>query len=269
MWIDSHAHLDAEVFDDDRAEALARARAAGVEVIVLAGAARTIEDLDRTVATAESDAAFYATAGVHPHEARFWSPALAERVRELARHPKVVGVGETGLDYHYDHSPRPDQREVFAAHVEIAREADLPVICHVRDAHADAATILEATGAAAVGGVIHCFTGGPADAEAYLALGFHISFSGIVTFRGKSAEPIREAARQVPADRLLLETDCPYLAPMPMRGKRNEPAYLVHTAAFVAELRAEPLEALAEATAANTRRLFGLRTLTPEDQRTP
>lgn len=258
MWIDSHAHLDTDAFDEDRAEALARAHAAGVETIILAGAARDVADLERTVAAAASDPTFFATVGVHPHEARFWTPELEERVRDLAGRSEVVAVGETGLDFHYDHSPRDRQEAVFEAHVELAREAGLPLVCHVRKAHREAAALLERTGAGEVGGVIHCFTGGPEDAEAYLALGFHISLSGIVTFKGKSAEPIREAAARIPADRLLLETDCPYLAPVPERGKRNEPAFLVYTATRVAELRGESLDALAAATAENTRRLFRL-----------
>lgn len=261
MLIDTHAHLDAPDFDDDRAEVLDRARAAGVREIVLAGAARTIEDLERTVLMAEVAPWLWATAGVHPHEARFYDSALAARIDELCANPNVVAVGETGLDFHYNHSPAADQARAFAHQIEIARSHGLPVVCHVRDAHAEAREVLADTSASDVGGIIHCFTGTPDDARAYVDLGFHISFSGIVTFRGARSEPIREAAARVPADRILIETDSPYLAPEPMRGKRNESAYLVHTAARVAALRGISAAELAALTSANARLLLGLPSL--------
>lgn len=259
MLIDTHAHVDAPDFDGDRLEVLERARDAGVGAVIIAGAARTVADLERTADTAEIAApvALYATAGVHPHEARFYGDEHEAAIERLAARPAVVAIGETGLDFHYNHSPPEVQAEVFARHVAVARRVGLPLVCHIRDAHGQARQILDAAGAAEVGGVIHCFTGGPADAAAYVERGFYISLSGIVTF-GKNAEPIREAARQVPADRLLVETDSPYLAPVPVRGRRNEPAFVAHTVARVAQLRGITEETLAEQTSANARALFGL-----------
>jgi TatD DNase family protein len=166
----------------------------------------------------------------------------------------VVAIGETGLDYYYDHSPRQAQRDAFVRFLDLARRVGKPVVCHIRDAHDDARAILAEHGAGR--GVIHCFTGTPADAAAYVALGYHVSFSGIVTY--KNAQPIRDAVREVPIDRLLIETDCPYLAPVPMRGKRNEPAYVVHTAAVVAREAGLPVEELARHTTANACAVFGL-----------
>jgi TatD DNase family protein len=183
------------------------------------------------------------------------------RIAELARHPRVCAIGETGLDYHYDHSPRDVQQAVFARFLRLAAEVNKPVTLHIRDAHEDAralwaAEVARAPSLTATGGVVHCFTGTPEDADAWLALGLHVSFSGIATF--KSAVGIQEAARRVPAERILVETDCPYLAPIPHRGKRNEPAYVVHTAQRVADLRGVSLDELARQTTLNARRLFGL-----------
>jgi TatD DNase family protein len=254
--IDSHAHVDGDEFAADRDAVLARARAAGVTPIVTVGTGPSLEHIARAAALAEREPDVYATAGVHPHDAGRiaddWWPAL----EALARRPRVVAVGETGLDYHYDHSPRGAQLAAFRRHVRLARAVGKPVVCHVRDAHADTLEILSSEGAAEVGGVIHCFTGGPDDARAYVAAGMHISFSGILTF--KTAAAIRAAVREVPLDRILVETDCPYLAPVPLRGRRNEPAYIVHTAEAVAREAGVPVEALAAATTANTSRLFRL-----------
>ncbi len=256
--IDSHAHVDAPQFDGDRAAVLERARAAGLEAIILVGAAGDLATAQRTVELAESAPDLYATVGVHPHEAckrdDSWWPALCE----LARRDSVVAVGESGLDYHYDLSPRAVQQQCFAEHIALAHRVGKPLICHIREAHDDARRLLTEAGTPPAGGVIHCFTGTPKDAARYVDMGFHISFSGIVTFKGASAAPVREAARAVPLHRILVETDCPYLAPVPMRGKRNEPAYVVHTAAAVAAERGIPLAELAEATVANTRSLFAL-----------
>jgi TatD DNase family protein len=195
----------------------------------------------------------FATAGVHPHDAALvkesWWPAL----EELCRRPRVVAVGEAGLDYHYDHSPREVQRQVFRVQARLARQLGKPLVCHVRDAHADT---LEIMAEAQVPGVIHCFTGGPDDARAYARLGLCVSFSGIVTF--KTAEAIRAAVREVPLEQLLIETDCPYLAPVPLRGRRNEPAFLVHTAEVVARAAGVSTEELAAASSANASRLFRL-----------
>ena len=261
-WIDSHCHLDGEGFDHDREEVLARARAAGVSPLIVVGTGGELAQLERAVALAEREADVWAVVGVHPHDAARFDPTAWAALEELARHPRVVAVGEIGLDFHYDHSPRDAQEEVFRRQVRLARTVGRPVVCHVREAHDEALAVLASAsadaGAANVDGVIHCFTGGPREAEAYLALGLYISFSGIVTFPARSVDPIRQAVRVVPYDRLLIETDAPYLAPVPFRGRRNEPAYVVHTAAALAELTGLSLFELATATNANTSRLFRL-----------
>lgn len=254
--IDSHCHLDMQDFADDRAAVLARAAAAGVATMITIGAGGPLEANDRALALADAHPQVYATVGVHPHEASQVSTAVLDDLARQARHPKVVAIGETGLDYHYDHSPRPRQRDAFAAFVQLARAAGLPVVVHLRDADADAADILRAERVGEVGGVIHCFSGGAASARIFLDLGLHISFSGIVTF--KTAEALREAARLVPADRLLVETDAPFLAPAPYRGRRNEPALVARTAAVLAALRGEPLATVAAGTRRNTERVFRL-----------
>jgi len=256
--IDSHAHLDGPEFDEDRDEVFARARAAGVVEIVIVGAGGDMETVERTVRLAAGRDGVHATVGVHPHDAAKLEESWWPRLRELAARPDVVAVGETGLDYYYDHSPHDVQRQRFREFVELAREVGKPVVCHIRDAHDDAKAILRETRAAELGAVIHCFTGTAADARDYAEMGCYVSFSGIVTFKGKSANPIREAVREVPLDRLLVETDCPYLAPVPNRGKRNEPAYVVHTAEVVAREAGVDLAELAARTVANTRRFFRL-----------
>jgi len=253
-WMDSHAHVDGPEFDADRDAVLARARAAGVRRIVVIGAVGDPTSADRAVALAERDPDIWATVATHPHDVAQMTPDWWATHERLARHPRVVAIGETGLDYYYDHSPRDAQQAAFRRFVAVAREVGKPVVCHIRDAHDDARAILAETGAAELGGVIHCFTGTPDDAAAYVALGFHVSFSGIATY--KTAQPIRDAVRRVPLDRILIETDCPYLAPVPMRGRRNEPAYVVHTAQVVAESAGVSLAELARATVANTCAVF-------------
>lgn len=251
--IDSHAHLDFDKFADDFDDVLARAAEAGVEMIVTIGtdlpSSRRARDL------AHRFSHLYASAGVHPHEADKFDDADWPALRALWDDPRVRGVGETGLDYYYDFSDRARQQVLFRRHLEVAGEVGRPVVVHVRDAYDDAFRIAEEVGLPA-GGVLHCFTGGPAEAERALALGFHVSFSGIVTF--KNAEENRQALPLVPDDRLLVETDSPFLAPIPKRGKRNEPAFVVHTARFVAEQRGIDYAALCALTRANTIRLFGL-----------
>jgi TatD DNase family protein len=257
--IDSHCHIDGDRFDGDRDAVLERARAAGIAAsVVVGGTSRTIDDLDRPVRTCGNVADLHPTVGVHPHDAEVLDEAMLAAIERLCRLPRVVAVGESGLDYHYDHSPRPQQRQGFAEHIRIARRVGKPIICHVRDAHEEAREILAAEGAAEVGAVIHCFTGTPDDAAAYVAMGCRVSFSGIVTFPGKASDPIREAVRRVPLDLLLIETDAPFLAPAPMRGKRNEPAFLVHTAEVVAREAGVDLAEVAARTAANARTLFSL-----------
>jgi TatD DNase family protein len=254
--IDSHCHLDMDEFAADRTAVLARAAAAGVSAMVTIGAGGPLEANQRAVALAAAHDPIYATVGVHPHEAALVSDAVIGTLEKLTSEPKVVAIGETGLDYFYDNSPRAQQRAAFARFIQLGRARGLPVVVHLRDADPDALDIMRAEGAAMAGGVIHCFSGDAASARAFLDLGFHISFSGIVTF--KNAAPLREAARIVPADRLLVETDAPFLAPVPQRGRRNEPALVVHTAAVLAEVRGESLATVAENTRRNAARLFRL-----------
>jgi TatD DNase family protein len=257
-FIDSHCHVDGSRFDADRAEVLARAREAGVTPMVVVGTGARLDEIRRAVDLAEREPDVFATVGVHPHDAAQIDAAGWQTLADYARHPRVVAVGETGLDYYYDHSPREAQADGFRRQIRLARELGKPIVCHIRDAHAESAALLKEEGAPEVGGVIHCFTGGPEEAKAYVALGFHVSFSGIVTFGGKSADPIRAALREVPLDRLLVETDAPFLAPVPKRGQRNEPAFVVHTAELVARELGVPLPEIASQTFANAARLFGL-----------
>jgi TatD DNase family protein len=259
--IDSHCHLELADFSDggvdEREAVIARARDAGLVALVCVGSGRSLDEVHNAVALAERHPDLWAAVGIHPHDAaRLPDGALAEIERLARKHPRVVAVGETGLDYHYDHSPRAEQQAALRAFIAVARRARKPLSLHIRDAHADALAICAEEGAAEVGGVVHCFTGTPDEADRWVALGFHISFSGAVTF--KSAAQIRQAAARVPADRVLIETDCPYLAPVPLRGKRNEPAYVVHTARVVAAERGLDLAALGTLTTDNARRLFRL-----------
>jgi TatD DNase family protein len=223
--LDSHAHLDDSDFDPDRAAVIERARAAGLRYILIAGGGTGPDRLDSPLAIAESHDWIYASVGIHPHEAQHFTDSHAEKILQLARHPKVLAVGEIGLDYYYDHSPRDVQKQVLIRQMELARELKLPIIIHCRDAWADlceiAATHWKPTG---LGGILHCFTGSIKDAQTFMELGFLISFAGNLTF--KKTENLRDVARLIPLDRMLTETDSPYLAPVPHRGKRNEPAYV-------------------------------------------
>ena len=241
--IDSHCHLDMDDFAADRADVVVRAASAGVVGMVTIGAGGPLEANHRAVALADTHASIYATVGVHPHDASQVTDAVLATIEALARRPKVVAIGETGLDYHYDHSPRPQQRTAFARFIQLARALGVPVVVHLREADTDALQIMRSEEARDAGGVIHCFSGDAASARAFLDLGFFISFSGIVTF--KNAAPLREVARIVPADRLMVETDAPFLAPVPCRGRRNEPALVVHTAQVLAEVRGEALATVA------------------------
>jgi TatD DNase family protein len=254
--IDSHCHLDGEGFAADLPQVLERARAAGVTAMICIGSGGDLGPARSSVALAARETDVYASVGVHPHDVARMAEDDWTALASLGSAARVVGIGETGLDYHYDYSPRDAQREAFRRFVALARAVRRPVISHVRDAHGDAAEILRAEGAADVGGVIHCFTGGVDDARAYLDLGHHLSFSGILTF--KTADDIRAAARFAPPERILVETDAPYLAPIPHRGKRNEPAYVAHTLEALAQVRGVPVAELDRITTENTRRLFGL-----------
>lgn len=251
---DSHCHLDSEQFAADREAVLERALAAGVERMLVIGTGDGPPDLEAAIRLADRYAPLLATVGVHPHDAAKVADGTLTRLEALLAHPKVVALGEIGLDYHYDFSPRDVQRSVFREQLEIARRHGKPVIIHTREAWDDTIAMLRQSPAGP--GILHCFSGGPEEAREALALGFHISFAGIVTF--PKAGQIQAAARETPLDRILIETDAPYLAPAPHRGKRNEPAFVAHTAAKVAQLRGMEPGALAAASGANFRRLMGL-----------
>jgi TatD DNase family protein len=250
--VDTHVHLDHVRFAEDRSVVLDRAREAGVGLMVTV--ASELKSARAAVNLADAETSVFAAVGVHPHEAAGAGPGFLEELRRLAGRPRVVAVGETGLDYHYDFSPRPVQREVFAAQLDLAAELNLPVIVHSREAADDTYALLRESRWSRA--VMHCFGGDWETARLFLDLGCYISLAGVVTFKGAVA--LGEVARKVPDDRLLLETDAPYLAPVPRRGRRNEPAYLGHTAAFVAELRGTTAERLAEITTANARTFFNL-----------
>jgi TatD DNase family protein len=253
MLVDSHCHLDFPDFAPDRADVLSRARNAGVGVMVTIGT--RLSKFAEVRAIAESDPALYCSVGVHPHEAEKEGVGDPAPLLERAQHPKVVGIGETGLDYFYKHSAPEAQARSFRAHIAAARESGLPLIVHARDADVDTIRIMaDEHRAGAYPGVIHCFTASRELAEHAVALGHYISFSGILTF--KNARDIQETAKALPLERILVETDAPYLAPMPNRGKRNEPANVAHTAAFLAKLRGETPERIADATSENFFRLF-------------
>jgi TatD DNase family protein len=249
---DSHAHVYWQSFDADRDEVLARARAAGVQRMIVVGTDVASSRAAFDLAAGELD--LFPTAGVHPHDAKDADDATLAEIAALCRRPECVGVGETGLDYVKEWSPRAVQIERYQWHLALARELDKPVVIHCRDAHADNVRIL--TEFAGVRGVMHCYSFGPDELDAYLDLGLYVSFSGMVTYPRNDAN--RAAAARVPADRLLVETDCPYLAPQARRGKRNEPAYAALTLAFLAELRGVAPQELAERTSANAAELFGL-----------
>jgi TatD DNase family protein len=251
--VDSHCHLDFADFGDDFSAVLDRARQNGVARMLTI--CTRVTKFDQVLKIAEAADNICCSVGIHPHEAANEPEVDVARLVELARHPKVVGIGEAGLDYFYDKSPRERQQEVFATHVEASRVSGLPLIVHSRDADADTVRLLQ-DGAKKGGltGVIHCFTSTQYLADAALEMGFYISLSGIVTF--KSAEALRAVAKTVPLDRLLVETDSPYLAPIPMRGKRNEPAFVRHTAQYVADFLGLSFDDLAAKTTANFDRLF-------------
>jgi TatD DNase family protein len=251
MLVDSHCHLDFEGLSNRLPEVLARMQTNGVGAAVCIGV--NLEDLPKVLSLAESDPRLFATVGVHPEYSDAREPSEDELVA-LATHPRVIGIGETGLDYYW-HKDAPEwQRERFRTHIRAARRARLPLVIHTRDSAADTLRLMAEEGAGEVGGVMHCFTETWEVASAALDLGFHISFSGIVTF--KNSLQIKEVAKKVPVDRILIETDSPYLAPVPYRGKQNEPGYVLHVAEEIAKLRGMDLEAVAELTTQNFARLF-------------
>jgi TatD DNase family protein len=250
MLVDSHCHLDFPDFAEERNAVVARARRAGIATMLTIGT--RLDQFAGVRAIAEAYDDVWCSVGAHPHEASDHAATSAAELAALAEHPVVVGIGETGLDFHYDHSPRDVQELVFRTHIAAAHASGLPLIVHARSADAEIARILREERAPA--GVLHCFSSGRALAEAALDLGFYISISGIVTFR--AADDLRAIVRDVPLERLLVETDAPYLAPVPYRGRRNEPAYVVATAAAVAALKGVTPAELAAATTANFFRLF-------------
>ena len=235
MFSDSHAHLDFSAFDSDRDQVFERAREAGVAYMMAMGGAGGPGHLRSGLSIAEDRENLWATSGIHPHEAQHASEAHFAELANLAQHPKIVAIGEIGLDYHYDHSPREIQQTVFVRQLEIAAAARLPVVIHCREAWEDCLRILEEQWKPiGFGGILHCFSGTFEDARRGMDMGFFVSFAGNITF--PKATNLREVAARVPRDRLLIETDCPFLAPVPKRGKRNEPSFVVHTAAQLATL---------------------------------
>ncbi len=251
VLFDSHLHLTSERFDEDRPEVIARAREAGVSGFVTI--ASNPSDARRAIALAEREPDMWATAGLHPHEAEATSDALIADVERLTAHPRVVAVGETGLDFFYDNAPRDTQIESFRAHFEIAVRSELPVVVHSREADTETAALVTEY-AGRVSGVLHCFAGGEGLLEAGLAADWYVSFSGLITF----VPALADYARYVPADRLLIETDAPYLAPAPKRGRRNEPAFVVHTCEKLAEIRDAGSAEMASLTSENARRFYGI-----------
>lgn len=259
IFVDSHCHIDGEQFDGDRDEVVERAQSAGVAAMLNIGTGDPhSDDFRRAVAIAEKYENVYVSVGVHPHDAKLYDDKAEAHLVELIKSSKkVIAWGEIGLDHYYDHSPGNVQRDVFIRQIQKARELDLPIIIHSRDADDETVEILtKECSYDGFRGIMHCFGGTPQMAESLMKIGFMISFAGNVTF--KKADGLRDAARVVPLDRLLIETDCPFLTPVPFRGKRNEPSFVVHTAAFLAEFYDIPLSLLAEATTGNFLRFFQL-----------
>lgn len=274
IFIDSHCHIDGEAFDEDRDEVVERARAAGVGAMLCVGTGDPHNgEIAKAVAVAERYDNVFASVGVHPHDAKLYDDAAEQQLVDLTKSKKVIAWGEIGLDYYYDHSPRDVQREVFRRQIRTAKSLGLPVIIHSRDADDETVEILTEEYPAITDnselktenriGIMHCFGGTPAMAEALMKIGFLISFAGNVTFN--KADNLRDAARVVPLDRLLVETDCPFLTPVPFRGKRNEPSFVAHTVAFLAKFYGVNVETLAEQTTANFLDFFRL-DLTAETQ---
>ena len=253
MFIDSHCHLNYKGLVEEQGAVLERARAAGVGTML--NISTRASEWDEVIGLAEREGDVWASVGIHPHEADIHPDVHASTLVERAQHPRVIGIGESGLDFYYDHSDRDRQRESFRSHIAAARETGLPIIVHTRDAEEDTHAILaDEMGKGRFTGVIHCFTASADFARKSLELGLYISMSGIVTF--KNAKDLQETAKDIPADRLLIETDAPFLAPVPHRGKPCEPAFVAATARFLAQLRGEPLEQLADRTSDNFRQLF-------------
>jgi len=254
MLFDTHAHLNAAQYDEDVKEVIDRAKQEKVEKIVVVGFDR--ETITRGIELAEEYDFIYASVGWHPVDAIDMTDKELSWIEELASHPKVVALGEMGLDYYWDKSPKEIQKEVFRKQIALAKKVKLPIIIHNRDATADIVEILKEENAREVGGIMHCFTGSAEVAKECMDMNFYISFGGPVTF--KNAKKPKEVVKEIPIDRLLIETDCPYLTPHPFRGKRNEPSYVKYVAEQIAELRGMEYDELAEKTFDNAKRIFGI-----------
>ncbi|MBM7855176.1 TatD DNase family protein [Desulfohalotomaculum tongense] len=252
--IDSHAHIDDERFDEDREQVIERARQNGLSKIINIG--HDLESSRRSVQLAEKYRFIYAAVGVHPHDAKDVPGDYLEQLKEMSRQDKVLSIGEIGLDYYYDLSPREVQKKVFIEQLNLAKELNLPVVIHLRDAYGDFLDIMRVEGLEPITGVMHCYSGSWEVAKECLNMGFYISFAGPVTF--KNAQKVREVAARVPLERLLVETDCPYLTPVPHRGKRNEPAYVKYVAEQLAALKGITLEELSQSVCRNAEKLFGI-----------
>nr|WP_309101568.1 TatD family hydrolase [Fredinandcohnia onubensis] len=255
MLIDTHAHLNAIQYQEDLEEVIERAQSEGVEIIVVVGFDR--ETITRAIELADTYEFIYATVGWHPVDAIDMTDEDLKWIEELCSHPKVVALGEMGLDYYWDKSPKEIQKEVFRKQIALAKKVKLPIIIHNREATADIIEILEEENASEVGGIMHCFTGSVEVAKQCMDMNFYISFGGPVTF--KNAKKPKEVAAEIPLDRLLIETDCPYLTPHPFRGKRNEPSYVKYVAEQIAELKGVTFEEIAQKTSDNAKRFFGIK----------
>ncbi len=254
--IDTHAHIQSKEFANDVAEVIQRARDAGVEKIIVVGGAGELASNHAALQLAESFTGLYATIGMHPHDAKEVSEEDLKGLRELMGNAKVVAIGETGLDFYYNHSPRQIQIDLFRRFIHMARETGLPLVVHNREAHQEVAELLQQEGKEKIRGVLHCFTGDYEAAKRFLDMGFYLSFGGIITF--KNADSLRDVVRKLPLNRVLVETDSPYLAPVPHRGKRNEPAFVGLVAETMARVLGIPLAELGQATTQNARDLFGI-----------
>lgn len=254
MLIDTHVHLNADHYDDDLDEVIARARDTGVTHFVVIGFDN--KTIDRTMELIDKYDDVYGVIGWHPVDAIDCRPEDLERIEELSKHPKIVGIGETGLDYHWDKSPKDVQKEIFKAQIALAKRVNLPIVIHNRDATGDVVEILEAEGAEDIGGIMHAFSGSPEIADRVLKMNFMISLGGPVTF--KNAKQPKEVAKHVPLDKLLVETDAPFLTPHPFRGKRNEPAYVKLVAEEIAALRGISYEEVAEVTSQNALQIYNI-----------
>jgi len=258
--IDTHAHLDDPKFDNDRGDVIKRAIDAGIEYIITVGTWHPPQaeekGLEHVTELAGEYDLIYTALGVHPHDAKDANDDAFDEIKKLSTHPKVIAIGETGLDYHYEHTPKDIQKSVFRKHIQIARELNLPLTIHTREAHNDTIEILVEEGVGDIGGVLHCFSGSYEMAKKCLDMGLYLSFTGVVTF--PKATNIHEIVKKIPMERMLVETDCPYLAPEPYRGKRNEPAFIMETAKRIAEIKGVSFDDVARITTLNAKELFGI-----------